>query len=131
MWVFSGIGKHQQARRWEFCSKIYFNRVASRPGISWNWEFCGTWKKSGNFVVLEKSQRILWNLEKSGSFTCAKQILPKFFQDSFMWWTWISHACSYITHVHGFLLKKKKKMSLNCGIVFFILFGSENVLLLI
>ena len=38
------------------------DRVASGPGISGNLE------KSGNFVILEKSQGVLWNSEKSGKF---------------------------------------------------------------
>ena len=70
---------------------IYIYRVASRPGISGNLE------KSGNFMALEKSQGnvrefrenqksqgiIMQNWKKSGNFICAKQISPKFFQDSF------------------------------------------------
>ena len=61
--------------------------MASGPGISGNLE------KSGNFVVLKKCQGIVWefreigksqgiltqNWEKSGNFTCAKQISSKFF----------------------------------------------------
>ena len=67
--------------------------MASGPEISGNLE------KSGNFVVLEKSQGIVrkfreirksqgiltQNLEKSENFTSAKRISPKFFQDSFKW----------------------------------------------
>ena len=67
--------------------------MASGPGISGNLE------KSGNFVMLEKSQGkvrefreirksqgiLTRNWEKSGNFTCAKRILPKLFQDSFKW----------------------------------------------
>ena len=67
--------------------------MASRPGISGNLE------NSGNSIALEKSQGnvrefhenqesqgiLTQNWEKSGNFTCAKQISPKFFQDSFKW----------------------------------------------
>ena len=67
--------------------------MASGPGISGNLE------KSGNFVALEKSQGkvrkfreiqknqgiLMQNWEKSGNFTCAKRISPKFFQDLFQW----------------------------------------------
>ena len=69
-----------------FCCAVY--RVASGPGISGNLE------KSENFVALEKSQGkvrkfyeieksqgiLVRNLEKSGSFTCAKRISSKFFK---------------------------------------------------
>ena len=69
---------------------LVFIRVASRPGISGNLE------KSRNFLALEKSQGevrefheiqkdqgiLTQNWEKSGSFTCAKRMTPKFFQDS-------------------------------------------------
>ena len=79
-------------------------------------EFSDTWKKS------RKSQGISWNLEKSRNFTCTKQISPnlKFFQDSFKWWTRITHACSYIKHAHGFLSKNKNEFKLWNNLYFFL-----------
>ena len=62
------------------------DRVASGPRISGNLE------KSGNFVALEKVREfceiqktqgiLMQNWEKSGKFTCAKQISLKLFEDS-------------------------------------------------
>ena len=115
---------------WKREHSLWNTRVASGPGTSGNLE------KSGNFVALEKkvrefreirkSQGILTrNWEKSGNFTCAKRISPKLFQNSLKWWTRISHACSYITHAHGFLSKNKNEFKL-WNNLFFFLFGSES-----
>ena len=103
--------------------------MASGPGISGNLE------KSGNFVMLLKSQGIVkefreigksqgiltQNWEKLGNFTCTKRISPKFFQDSFKWYTRISHAYSCIMHAHGFVSKNKYEFKLwNSLFLFFL-----------
>ena len=92
----------------------YLPRVASGPGIS------GYLEKSGNFVVLEKSQGILTqNWEKSGNFTCMKRILIKFFKIQSSGEQELVIPV-YVSHIFmDFYLRIK--MNLNYGIVFFFL----------
>ena len=85
------------------------------------------WPADLEFQETWKSQGILMrNWEKSGKFTCAKRIWPKFFQNSFKWWTRINHACSYIMHARGFLSKNKNELKL-WNTPFFLLLLDQKV----
>ena len=49
---------------------------------------------------------------KVREFYLCKMNIAKVSSKFIKWWTKISHACSYITHVHGFQSKNKNKFKL-------------------
>ena len=104
----------------------YYNRMASRPGISGNLE------KSRNFVALKKGQGMSQNLEKSGNFymklgkirkfylceTNIDKVFSRFIQvmNKNQSYLFIYHTCSC-----GFLSENKNEFKLWNSLFFFFL----------
>ena len=81
--------------------------MASGPGISGNLE------KSGNLVALQKSQgnvREFCEIGKSQGILLVQNEYRWSLQDSFKWWTRISHGCSYMfIPVYVYILRNEVK----------------------
>ena len=85
------------------------------------WKSQRIWKMSGNFMKCGKVREFQCEIGKSQGTLLAWNKYHrslKFIQE----WTRTRHACSYITHGHGFLFKNKNEFKLLNSLFLLLLF---------